>query len=88
MPAAAMMVLVPTSTPNTLFPERVDEMRIFRIWFNSKKSDAVCCVLVAAHNSEEALTLAIQQVNCFPELDIENAQVWEFDMSRPHASIC
>lgn len=41
-------------------------MRIFRIWFNSKRSDDVCCVLVAAHDSDEALTLATQQINCFP----------------------
>ena len=63
-------------------------MRIFPIWFNSKRSDDVCCVLVAAHDSDEALTLATQQINCFPELDIENAQVQEFDMGHPHASIC
>lgn len=64
-------------------------MKVYRVYFESKAPNSeVCCVLVAARTKEQARVLAVEQVKCFPGLDLGTANVMEFDISKEHASIC
>ena len=63
-------------------------MNVYRVWFNSIQSSEVCCVLAVAKNEDEAKAMAIEHVAEFPDLDLDNPIIQQFDTSFAHVSCC